>query len=221
MTIRPSLLHGRGLRAAALGLAALGWLGCDLPPPPGGSRAKLDSDSGAPAQERSGGGLASIESEEEARQVYYQFVDASGAVRFVPTLDAVPPEWRSRVGFVEMSSPPPLSPADAQRIREKRTAHVVLRERPAAGADSGGEKTGDADSSVVLYGADWCGACRRAKEFMDENSIAYDERNVDEERWRDEMVAKAGPGGIPVIDVGGQILRGFNPQRLQQLLGGA
>ena len=71
---------------------------------------------------------------------------------------------------------------------------------------------------MILYGADWCGACRRAKAWLDKRGIAYDERNVDEPRWKREMYAKAGRGGIPVIDVDGSVIRGFNPQRLAQLI---
>ena len=147
-------------------------------------------------------------------QVYYQFVDERGRVRFVPTLDEVPVEWRARVGFVEMSSPPPTSPADAQRLREKRTAHVQI---PARTTASTGAAAGNR-VEVILYAADWCGACRMAKQYMDGKGIPYDERNVDEARWAEEMRAKAGPGGIPVIEVEGRIMRGFSADRLDQMI---
>jgi glutaredoxin len=158
-------------------------------------------------------GIVSLE-ETEPTQVYYQFVDERGRVRFVSTLAEVPEDWRARVGFVEMSSPPPDRPADAQRLRDRRTAHV----RVPASAGAGSPAAAGNRSDVILYGADWCGACRMAKQYMDDKGIAYDERNVDEPQWAEEMRAKAGPGGIPVIDVGGQILRGFSAARLDQML---
>jgi glutaredoxin len=158
--------------------------------------------------------IASLD-ESEAMQVYYQFVDERGRVRFVPTLAEVPQEWRSRVGFVEMSSPPPGSPAEAHRLREKRTAHVTV---PARATTAGGGRAMAGQVDVILYGADWCGACRMAKKYMDSKGVDYEERNVDEPRWAQEMRAKAGPGGIPVIDVGGQIMRGFSAERLDQLI---
>jgi glutaredoxin len=152
----------------------------------------------------------------EAMQIYYQFVDTGGRVRFVSTLAEVPPEWRERVGFVEMSSPPPARPADAQRLRDKRTAHLSGSAREARTRETAPDAGGDGE--VIIYSADWCGACTRAKRYMDDRGIAYDERNVDEERWSEEMNTKAGKGGIPVFDVGGQILRGFSPERLDQLI---
>lgn len=157
--------------------------------------------------------IASLD-QTEATQVYYQFVDERGRVRFVSTLDEVPEDWRDRVGFVEMSSPPPGSPADAQRLRDQRTAHVRVPTR--AGSSASAARGGGAE--VILYAADWCGACRMAKQYMDRKGIAYDERNVDEPQWAEEMRAKAGPGGIPVIDVDGKIMRGFSAERLDQLV---
>ena len=156
--------------------------------------------------------IASLD-DTEALQIYYQFVDDRGRVRFVSTLDDVPADWRSRVGFVEMSSPPPGSPADAQRLRDKRTANVRVPTRAGATASAAGNRV-----EVIIYAADWCGACRMAKQYMDQKGIAYDERNVDEPRWAEEMRAKAGPGGIPVIDVEGQIMRGFSSDRLDQMI---
>jgi glutaredoxin len=215
------------LAAASAGLLVL--LGaCDASPPTGqttGSAVSQPSSGGAKhsaasVSTRNGSQpslprLASVDAS-EVRRVYYQFVDTSGAVRFVPTLDAVPPEWRKRVGFVEMTAPPPQTPADAQRIRQARANRAARVSATAPGASDENEQGSGAQ--VVLYSADWCGVCRRAKQYMDEHGIRYDERNIDEPRWRDEMTAKAGPGGIPVFDVGGQILRGFSPERLEQML---
>jgi glutaredoxin len=159
--------------------------------------------------------LVSIESG-DVMQVYYQFVDERGRVRFVPTLDAVPSEWRDRVGFVEMSSPPPMSPGDAKRIREAKMRSMPGSSSARVGYDSDRRPAGSPE--IILYGADWCGACRSAKKYMDGEGIDYIERNVDEDRWKQEMFAKAGQGGIPVFDIEGQILRGFSPQRLGKLI---
>lgn len=143
----------------------------------------------------------------EATQIYYQFIDERGRVRFVTSLEAVPAAWRARVGFVELTSPPPLTPQDMQRIQQARTKRIQLRQR-----------TDRREPTIILYAADWCGACRAAKRYMDGKGIGYLERNVDEPRWQEEMYSKAGRGGIPVIDIEGQIMRGFNERRFQALL---
>ncbi len=50
--------------------------------------------------------------------VFYQFLDEDGQARFVQTLTEVPPEWRDRVGFVEMAAVPQHTPAGARMIRK-------------------------------------------------------------------------------------------------------
>ena len=59
-----------------------------------------------------------------------------------------------------------------------------------------------------------------AKEFFGENNVEYSENDVsvDEEK-RNEMVEKSGQMGVPVIDIEGEIVVGFDEPRLKELLG--
>jgi len=196
-----------GSTFACLGLASL-LLACE----PNALNEWIGSASGAARPSEADADLVSLDSA-DVMQVYYQFVDDAGRVRFVSTLDAVPAAWRDRVGFVEMSTPPPLSPGDAQRVRREQMARMTTTSNAAAPTS----RVRGAPE-IILYGAAWCGACRRAKQYLDSEGIDYVERDVDERRWAEEMYAKAGRGGIPVFDVNGQILRGFSPQRLEQLI---
>jgi hypothetical protein len=50
--------------------------------------------------------------------LFYQFLGEDGQARFVRTLTEVPPEWRDRVGFVEMAAVPQQTPAGARMIRK-------------------------------------------------------------------------------------------------------
>jgi glutaredoxin len=179
---------------------------------PASAPAKRTLPGAEPGKQRKGAGTITSIDEGGARQIYYQYVDSSGAVRFVPTLEEVPAEWRSRVGFVELAGPPPGTPGSAQQIRDARA-------RRSQRGDGGLPAAADYNSAeVVFYSADWCGACRQAKAYMNERGIDYDERDIDDPEMRDEMIQKAGPGGIPVFDVNGKILRGFSPQLLEQLI---
>lgn len=149
---------------------------------------------------------------EAARRLYYQFVDERGSVRFVERLDDVPPQWRATVGFVEMDGPPPISPADAQRRRAARYA--------ARGSGLQAERSRGANTprDVVMYSADWCGWCKKAKAYLDDKRVPYRERDVDNPAVMAELVEKTGQRGIPVFDVDGRIMTGFDPAGLDQLL---
>lgn len=74
--------------------------------------------------------------------------------------------------------------------------------------------------SVKIYSTPTCGYCNMAKEFFKENNVEFEEYNVaaDAEK-RNEMVEKTGQMGVPVIDVDGELMIGFDKSALSSLLG--
>jgi len=79
-------------------------------------------------------------------------------------------------------------------------------------------------SEVIIYGASWCGACKQAARFFTQKGVPFVEKDIEKEPGaRGEMLAKAEAqgvrtNGIPVIDVRGTLLGGFNAARIEQLL---
>ena len=72
---------------------------------------------------------------------------------------------------------------------------------------------------VTIFTGPGCSACKQAKEFMSQNGIKFTERNIgDDPSARDELTRK-GFRAVPVIQVGGESMVGFNPKRLRELLG--
>jgi glutaredoxin len=176
---------------AALLLLAA-MLACDRPPSSG---ATADARPAQPelAAERPEG-WQSLEDEASATRLYYQFVDERGRVRFVERLEDVPEHSRAGVGFVKLDVPPPLTPGFA---------------------------ASPSSPAVMLYSADWCGACRKAKRHLARRGVAYQERNVDDPAVAAELLRKTGSRSIPVIDVGGRVLTGFSAGSYDALIGGA
>lgn len=73
---------------------------------------------------------------------------------------------------------------------------------------------------VKIYTTPVCSYCTMAKDFMREKGIAFEEVDVaKDEKARDELVEKSGQLGVPVIDVDGKIVVGFNRGKLAELLG--
>ncbi|MCH8244364.1 glutaredoxin family protein [Patescibacteria group bacterium] len=75
-------------------------------------------------------------------------------------------------------------------------------------------------ADVTIYTTPTCVYCKAAKEFFKENNIEYVEKNVaEDEQARDAMVKMSGQLGVPVIDVKGNIIIGFDEKKLSELLG--
>lgn len=59
-----------------------------------------------------------------------------------------------------------------------------------------------------------------AKEFFAKHGVSYEEKDVAADaKAREEMIAKSGQMGVPVIDIDGNIVIGFDQQKLKELLG--
>ena len=73
---------------------------------------------------------------------------------------------------------------------------------------------------VTIYTTPTCGYCKVAKSFFQENSVEYEEKDVAvDQAAREEMVTKSNQMGVPVIDIDGNIVIGFDQAKLSQLLG--
>ena len=73
---------------------------------------------------------------------------------------------------------------------------------------------------VTIYSTPTCHFCHAAKEFFGEHNIEFTDVNVASDLTkRQEMIQKSGQMGVPVIDVGGELVVGFDEDRLRDLLG--
>lgn len=73
---------------------------------------------------------------------------------------------------------------------------------------------------VTIYSTPTCVYCKMAKEFFKKNNIDYNEKDVAQDmKAREEMVQKSGQLGVPVIDIDGKIIVGFDESELKIALG--
>jgi glutaredoxin-like YruB-family protein len=73
------------------------------------------------------------------------------------------------------------------------------------------------EPKVTIYTTVWCGFCKMAKSYMDHLGIKYIEKDVEKDQAAGmEAVEKSGQMGVPVIDVGGTIILGFNRPMLDE-----
>jgi glutaredoxin 3 len=73
---------------------------------------------------------------------------------------------------------------------------------------------------IMIYSTPSCAFCVMAKDFFKENNIPFEEYNVAEDlEKRKEMMQKTGQMGVPVIDIDGSIVIGFDKEVIAKKVG--
>ncbi len=72
---------------------------------------------------------------------------------------------------------------------------------------------------VIVYSTEACPWCRVAKDFLKENNIEFESKDVaEDEAARNELLEKSGRMGVPVLDIDGTIIVGFNQEAIEKAL---
>ena len=73
--------------------------------------------------------------------------------------------------------------------------------------------------NVIIYSTPTCVYCKMAKEYFAKNNITYEDKNVAiNDKAREEMRLKSSQLGVPVIEIDGEIIIGFDRRKIDNLL---
>jgi len=169
----------------------------------------------------------------ETGDLLFSVLNEQGEPITADRIDAVPQPLRRRVMVVDLSRSPEqrqadryvyfadLTRADPQQRFLATPMSRYKRSRAAATGTAGATAVA---GGVVIYTAPWCGFCKKAKAYLRQKGISYVERDVEASAAAArEMEAKlrtagAAGGGVPVIDIGGTLVMGFDRPRIDELL---
>jgi len=74
--------------------------------------------------------------------------------------------------------------------------------------------------TVKVYSIDTCPYCAMLKNFLREHNISFEDVNVgDDPKAAEEMIQKSGQMGVPVSDIDGKIIVGFDKEAIAEALG--
>ncbi len=73
---------------------------------------------------------------------------------------------------------------------------------------------------ITVYRTKTCPYCHMAEEFLKQNKIKYKSIDVGtDQKAAQEMIKKSGQMGVPVIDINGKIIVGFDKSALKKAIG--
>lgn len=100
--------------------------------------------------------------------------------------------------------------ADAKRMDARARSAPV---QPAASS-----------AGVVLYSTEWCGYCDKAKALLKRLGVDFVEKDIEKDPAAQaelaQKAARAGvrPRGVPILDINGKLVLGYNEGRIKELL---
>ena len=75
-----------------------------------------------------------------------------------------------------------------------------------------------AENDVVLYATSWCGYCAKTRKMLNEKGIEFVEFDVEKSGEGRAQYELIGIKGVPVLNVNGTIVQGYNPSKIIALL---
>jgi len=163
----------------------------------------------------------------------FSWVGVSGRIKASARIADVPEDRRERVAVSDLSVPPEKRRADRYAFFADLTAPnadgtypvvVVSRFNAARGERLTVKLPPPPDGAVIVYSAEWCGFCKKAKSWLTKNAVPYVERDVEKdpgvsaELKQKLEAANLRSSGVPVIDWDGELIVGFDLRRLGKAL---
>lgn len=72
---------------------------------------------------------------------------------------------------------------------------------------------------ITIYGAEWCAFCHMVKRYLDDKNIKYKYIDVDHDQAAARhIVEKTGQAGIPVTEIGDEVIIGFDRPKIDAAL---
>lgn len=72
---------------------------------------------------------------------------------------------------------------------------------------------------IMIYTIQDCPHCEELKDFLKQKKIEFEDIDVEEnDEIAEEIIEKTGQNGFPVIDINGEIIIGFDEEKIEEAL---
>lgn len=77
-------------------------------------------------------------------------------------------------------------------------------------------------AKVIVYSTPTCPYCARAKQLLKAKGVQFEDKDVSRDpAAASEMIKKSGQRAVPVLEIGGTIIVGYDPRRIEEALAAA
>jgi len=147
---------------------------------------------------------------ESEESTLFSYIDSQGGAHMVRGLHKVPRPYRARAINLSGDNSPVINRYESTVVLASR--RTVTARQPEYNPNR---------EEVTLFSASWCGACRKAKNFLDQEGVTYEERDIDlDPAAKNEVRRVLGSVRIPLLDINGQYVSGYDPKAIRRLLNG-
>lgn len=134
----------------------------------------------------------------------HRYVDSDGLTHYVDDPAKVPEEYRKQL---DQAKPlPPINRAD------------FLPKESKVGSDAPAAPTLPTSPKVEIFVTDWCPYCTKLEEYLRANQIKFTRYDIEKSPVGKRKHQELGGGGIPLVKIGSQVIRGFDVSSIQQAL---
>jgi glutaredoxin len=124
-------------------------------------------------------------------------------------------QWKDQEGKTHFSdTPPPGGEVKIKQVKEEPAGNPKTKtDPPSLKSTFVEEKRPNRDINVVMYMTSWCGFCKKARQYLQTLNVNLEEYDIEKDSVRaGEMMSKSGGSrGIPLIDIEGIVIQGYNP----------
>jgi len=127
-------------------------------------------------------------------------------------------KWVDEEGNVHFSDSKPEN-KQAKKVTVKVNSYksVQVIQPTSQNSKASTNKPTSNGKNVIMYSAQWCGVCRKAKRYFSAKGIHYTELDIDKNSTAKKQYKMLNASGIPVIFVNDIRLNGFSPRSFEQI----
>jgi len=166
----------------------------------------------------------------DRKDLLFRYKDSKGEEQSAMSISEIPAESLERVQVIDLSRSPlergarnyvQLFNLKSPNVDGTYPGRVISREILEEALATA--QTLPEQATIIMYSTEWCGACKKARAFMKKEGIAFVEKDIERDKaaakeLQDKLRRSGTPSnGVPVIDINGQLMRGFDPTRLLSL----